>query len=91
MFTSITGILKVSHISTCTVLFTSLNRICYPPSVQIMLLVVNFVMQEIGGAEGDRRCFAISCRTTGNLQSELPRPIKILIRRFGRGVPNAEI
>ena len=47
MFSSITDILPV----------TSLNRICYLPSAQIMKVVVEFVIQEIGGAEGDRwRC-----------------------------------
>ena len=33
---------------------TSLKRICYLPSAQIMKVVVEFVIQEIGGAEGDR-------------------------------------
>ena len=53
MFSSFTGILKVSHISTSY----EPKRICYLPSAQIMKVVVEFVIQEIGGAEGDRwRC-----------------------------------
>ena len=46
MFSSITDILKVSHISTS-----------YEPEMnlpQIMKVVDEFVIQEIGGAEGDR-------------------------------------
>ena len=36
---------------------TSLKRICYLPSAQIIKYVVEFVIQEIGGAEGHRwRC-----------------------------------
>ena len=53
MFSSITGILKVSHISTS-----------YEPKKNLLpsfspdnKYVVEFVIQEIGGAEGDRwRC-----------------------------------
>ena len=53
MFLSITGILKVSHIITTY----ELKRICYLPSAQIMKGVDEFVIQEIGGDEGDRwRC-----------------------------------
>ena len=53
MFSSITGILKVSHISTSY----EPKRSCYRPSAQIMKVVFEFVIQEIGGAEGDRwRC-----------------------------------
>ena len=53
MFSSITGILKVSHISTSY----EPKIICYLPSAQIMKVAVEFVIQEIGGADGDRwRC-----------------------------------
>ena len=53
MFSSITGILKVSHISTSY----EPKKNCYLPSAQIMKVVVEFVIQEIGGDEGDRwRC-----------------------------------
>ena len=53
MFSSITGILKVSHISTSY----EPKKNCYLPSAQIIIYVVEFVIQEIGGAEGDRwRC-----------------------------------
>ena len=46
-------ILKVSHISNSY----EPKRICYLPSTQLMEVVVEFVIQEIGGAEGDRwRC-----------------------------------
>ena len=50
MFSSITGVLKVFHISTSY----EPKRICYLPSAQIMKVFVQFVIQEIGGAEGDR-------------------------------------
>ena len=53
MFLSITGILKVSHINTSY----EPKKFCYLPLAQIMKVVVEFVIQEIGGAEGDRwRC-----------------------------------
>ena len=57
MFSSITGILKVSHISTSY----EPKRICYLPSAQIMKVVD-------GGDEGDRwRCrrlfYAVSLKT----------------------------
>ena len=59
MFSSITDILKVSHISTSY----EPKKICYLPSAQIMKNVVECVIQEIGGAEGDmwwcRRLFYV--------------------------------
>ena len=61
MFSSIAGILTVSYL----VLFTSLNL----PSAKIMRVVV-FVMQEIGGAEGDRWW----CRRMFNVV-----PLKVLL------------
>ena len=53
MYSSITGILKVSHISTSY----DPKKNLLPPSAQIMKVVVEFVIQEIGGDEGDKwRC-----------------------------------
>ena len=58
MFSSITGILKVSLISTSY----EPKRICHLLSAKIMKVVVEFVIQEIGGAEGDRwRCRRLFC------------------------------
>ena len=52
-YLSITVILKVSHISTSH----EPKKIFYLPSAQIIKDVFEFVIQEIGGAEGDRwRC-----------------------------------
>ena len=53
MFSYITGILKVSHISTSY----EPKKNLLPSFSHIMKVVVEFVIQEIGGAEGDRwRC-----------------------------------
>ena len=50
MFSSITGILKVYHISTSY----EPKKILYLPSAQIIKVVVEFVIQEIGGDEVDQ-------------------------------------
>ena len=53
MFSSITGILKVSHISTSY----EPQKNLLPSFSPIMNSIVEFVIQEIGGDKGDRwRC-----------------------------------
>ena len=71
MFSSITGILKVSHTSTSY----EPKRICCLPSAQIMKVVVEFVIQEISVDDGDRwRCrrlfYVVPLKTQNVLQDE---------------------